>query len=333
MRVLVIGGTGLISTHVVLALRALGHEVLCANRRGQAPGAGVAALAADRTDHVRFEAAVKAVGPFDAVVDMVAYDPADGPSLVRLAEGCQVVFASTVDVYRKPAPRYYPVRPDDELGADPAFQYAWNKVEIERTLWQAHHEGRIALTVLRPGQTYGEGSGIVHPFGGPIDCFRRIRQGLPLIVHGDGMSLWSACHASDVGLAFARAVGNAGAAGRAYHVTGDECMTWNQYWQGVAQALGVPCPELVHIPTDVLLRMNPEAAAWVAWNFQFDNIFDNSSAKRDLGFAQRVGWVEGVRRVAQALDERGIAEDSAKYEYYDRAIARWRQATAALQNV
>ena len=326
MRVLIIGGTGLISSATVPLLVDRGDEVTLVNRHGTSPIPGARAIIGDRGD-AGFEAQLAALPTFDVIVDMVGYEPADGEQLARLGSRCgQVVFCSTVDVYPKPAAGFYPVRPDDPLGADPAFQYAWKKVRIEEHLWCAHREGRLALTVLRPGHTYGEGRGLVHPFGGGIDCLRRIRAGLPLIVHGDGSSLWSACHRDDVARAFAGAIGNPAALGRAYNVTGDQCMTWNQYWLLAAQALGCPCPELVHIPTQLLYRLDPERAAWILWNFMHDNVFDNGSAKRDLGFAQTIGWVQGVGRVAQWLRDHGVTEDPAQFAYYDQAIARWRAA-------
>lgn len=155
MRVLVIGGTGLISSAIVPLLVRRGDDVTVVNRHGTAPVPGVQAITGDRGDG-RFEAQVAALPRFDAIVDMVGYEPADGEQLARLGKLCgQVVFCSTVDVYPKPAPRFYPVRPEDPLGADPAFGYAWKKVQIEERLWQAHHAGELCLTVLRPGHTYG----------------------------------------------------------------------------------------------------------------------------------------------------------------------------------
>ncbi len=124
------------------------------------------------------------------------------------------------------------------------------------------------------------------------------------MVHGDGQSLWCRCHAVDVARAFVNAAGNPNTFGKSYHATGEEFLTWNQHLQIVAEAIGAPEPQLVHIPTDVLARLLPsealaDAAHWTQTNFQFNNIFDNSAAKHDLGFRYTVRWEEGARRLVR----------------------------------
>jgi nucleoside-diphosphate-sugar epimerase len=155
-------------------------------------------------------------------------------------------------------------------------------------LFKAHERGDFPLTIIRPAHTYGEGRGPIHTFGGKTTYLDRLRKGKPIVVHGDGNSLWSSCYRDDVARAFVNAVGNVATYGQAYHLAGEEWLTWNRYHQGVAEALGVPLPLLVHIPSDLLVKVAPERAYLASVNFQFNNVFDTSAARRDLAFRYTV---------------------------------------------
>jgi nucleoside-diphosphate-sugar epimerase len=156
----------------------------------------------------------------------------------------------------------------------------------------------------------------------------RIRKGKPIVVHGDGTSFWTACHRDDVARVFVHAAGQAHTFGRCYHTPGEEWMTWNLYHQRVAEAMGAPAPELVHIPTNILIKMAPTRARIVGENFQFSNIFDTSAARTDLGFQPTVSWVEGVQRMVAWLDEHKRMENSDDDPLEDRLIAAWQKAGA-----
>ena len=324
MRILLIGGSGLISTPITRALLERGDDVILYNR-GQTPLRAEGApqqVTGDRNDFAAFEAQIAALGHFDCVIDMVCFTPAQAESVVRACAGrtTQFIFCSTVDVYSRPAPRY-PYREDAPREA--ISDYGRNKVACEDVFLAAHARGDFAATIIRPAMTYGEGGVIVHTFGWSTTYLDRMRKGKPIVVHGDGQSLWVTCHVDDVARAFVAAIGNERAYGKAYHTAGDHWMTWNQFHAGVAEALGVPLPRLVHIPSDVLAAIAPERAGITIFNFQYDTIFDNSAAKADLGFAQTIDWVEGVRRTVAWLDANRPIENSDADRYEDRLIEAW----------
>jgi len=329
MRVLVIGGTGLISTAIVRQLVERGDDVTVFNR-GRTPWRiphGVRHIQGDRRDYAAFEGQMQKAGGFDCVIDMICFVCADAESLVRAFEGRtgQVIFCSTVDVYAKPASRY-PVREDESRR--PVSRYGQDKARCEDILMEAHRRGEFPLTVIRPAYTYGEGGSIVHTFGWDTAYLDRIRRGKPIVVHGDGSSFWVACHVDDVARAFVHAVGNSAVFGKAYHVTGEEWMSWNMYHRRVAEALGAPEPTLVHIPTELLVRAAPRRAQACAENFRFNNVFDNSAAAADLGFAYTVPWVEGVRRTVEWLDHNGRIRNSDDDPFDDRLISAWQRLGA-----
>jgi nucleoside-diphosphate-sugar epimerase len=332
LNILIIGGTGLISTAITRFLLERGDAVTLYNR-GQSElyprWGGERVILGDRKAYARFEAQMAEAGPFDCVIDMVGYLPQDAESVVRALRG-QVghfIFCSTVDVYRKPATRY-PYREDDVYGG--LNPYSSNKVQCEQILAAAHHPRDFPLTIIRPAYTYGEGRGPIHTFGGKTTYLDRLRKGKPIIVHGDGTSLWAACHRDDVARAFVHAAGNEQTIGQSYHTAGEEWLPWNSYHEQVAAAIGAPPPTLVHIPTDLLGQVAPQRAYIAVTNFQYNNIFDNCAAQRDLNFAYTVSWSEGVGRMIRWLDEHGRVENSDNDPFDDRLITAWQQCGAQL---
>ena len=329
MRILIIGGTGLISCAITRFLVERNEQVVLYNRgvsdqADRQPSPGVDIIHGDRMDYVTFERQMAEAGHFDCVIDMVNYLPADAESVVRAFRGRvgHFIFCSTVDVYRKPA-SHYPYTEVEPYGGLNA--YSSNKVQCEQILLAAHHPTLFPVTLIRPAYTYGEGRGPIHTFGGKTTYLDRMRKGKPIVAHGDGSSLWVACHRDDVARAFVTAAGQAHTFGKAYHTTGEEWMTWNQYHETVAAAMGVPKPTLVHIPTDLLGQVAPKRAAIAVENFQFNNIFDNTAAHTDLDFRYTISWHAGVQRMVAWLDQQGRMENSDQDVFEDQLIDAWRR--------
>ncbi|MCW4027045.1 MAG: NAD-dependent epimerase/dehydratase family protein [Candidatus Bathyarchaeota archaeon] len=245
MRVLIIGGTGLISTAISRFLIGRGDDVTLYNRgitEARIPNKPKRILG-DRTRYATFETQMTKEEPFDCVIDMVCFLPEEAKSAIRAFQGRvrQYIFCSTMDVYTKPAKRY-PIKEDEERQPSSSFPYAVNKAACENILLEAQGRDDFPLTIIRPAYTYGEGRGLIHTLGWGTYYLDRVRKGKPIIVHGDGTSFWVACHRDDLARAFVGAVGNTKAFGKAYHVTGDEWMTWDSYHQGVAKAMAVSRP-------------------------------------------------------------------------------------------
>lgn len=340
MRILIIGGTGLISTPITRALLQRGDEVTLFNR-GQssrkaqvpegAPDGSARILHGDRRDFERFETQMRAEKPFDCVIDMVAYQPEDAHSAVRAfaARCAQFIFCSTVDVYAKPASRY-PTRDDEPYGA--LNDYGRKKVVIETVLREAHERGDFALTILRPAHTYDDGGALIHGFGGGV-WSERLREGRPIIVHGDGTSLWSQAHAEDVGAAFVAAAGNAQTFGQSYTVTNEEAHPWTWLYQIAAQQMNAPEPSFVFIPTRNLQQLAPDWAVNVADNFSGHNIFDCSAAKRDLGYRTTIDFRAGARRVLARMNTQPDTNHQNSNARYDRIVQKWDQWSQMLSEV
>ena len=331
MKVLIVGGTGLISTAVTQQLLDRGADVTLFNRGRTEPryDGEVDLLVGDRTERQRFSRQVREAGPWDCVIDMICSDPKDAAALHEGCQGCteQVIFCSTTNVYPKPADSY-PVREDHRLGA--AYKNGIDKAECERLHREAEAAGDYAVTIIRPGHTYGETGGVLHSLGQSNAYLDRLRRGRPIIVHGDGQGLWSALHADDVGAVFGAAVGLDEAFGRTYNACGEEWMTWDQYHQKVAVALEAPDPETVHIPIAVLLRFAPERADHPRRSLQYPGIYDMTAARRDLGWQQRIPFTDGIRRVIGWLEQNDAIEPWDADEEYGMILERWQQCLDGL---
>jgi nucleoside-diphosphate-sugar epimerase len=329
VKVLCLGGTGVISTAVCKRLIASGHEVTAFNR-GRTPsrvGPGLAQIHGDRSDRAAFEAAFSG-SRFDAVIDMLCFDAGDAESALRAFSGRvgRYLHCSSIAVYggelaETPAVEDQPLRPVSDYGR--------GKLAAEEVFFRAFADKGFPVTVLRPAWLYGDGGTILHSLGWTTTFIDRLRKGRAVVVHGDGESLWSACHVDDAAPAFAAALEHPAAPGRAYTIAADRALTFNRYVRGVAQALGRDA-ELVHIPTDVLRRLAPRRAELCADVFRFNCLFDNRRSKSELGFAQSIDWVEGARRTIAWLERAGRIEPCERDPFDDRLIAAWRSATDAL---
>ena len=324
MRILVIGGTGLIGSAVVRQLVDGGGDVTVVSRSatGGLLPLSVSRLVVDRRDLSAFDSLMAGIGMWDAVIDAACYLPEEAESAVRAFAGrtAQYVLASTVDVYRRPATRY-PYVEDEPL--EGISDYARNKVACEGIVLAAHREGRLPVTIVRPGATYGDGSLPVHSLGRSTTYLDRLRRGKPIVTHGDGSSLWVFCHAEDVARAFVGAIANDGALGRAFHATGEEWLTWDQHHALLAEVIGAPPPRLVHIPSDALAILAPERSRLAVENLQWPAIFDNSLARAELGFRYAIPMREGVARWYRSLADAGRIEDSDGDPLDDRLIDAW----------
>lgn len=333
MKALILGGTGKISAPVARILLSRKWEVVLFNRgrtisRDPVP---VRVITGDRDSSAAFETLMRNEGPWDCVIDMICCRPQQAEADVRAFRGRtrQLIMCSTIDVYAKPA-RVYPIT--EGWCREPTYPYGLDKARSEDVLMRADERGDFAVTILRPGATYDETGRAINSLGTWERHFARIRSGRPIVVHGDGSSLWASTHAGDVAQAFAGAAGNRRAFGRAYNVTGDEWITWDSYHRVIAESLGVSDLRIVHIPSDVLAVIAPQHSRRTLEHYRYNAVFDVRAAREDLGFACTVSWAEGVRRMVEWWERCGAAaaQPLPGDEIDDHVIAAWDRMVARL---
>jgi nucleoside-diphosphate-sugar epimerase len=330
MKVLIIGGTGVISTAITRELLARKADVTLYNR-GITPSLvpeGARRIFGNRREYATFERQMAALGVFDCVIDMMCFLPQDAESLVKAFAGrtAQLIFCSTVEVYTKPAERL-PIREDNPRQS--ICQYGVNKALCEDILNQAHQRQDFQTTIFRPAYTYGEGGTLIYALGDQT-YLDRIAKGGSLVVPGDGNCLWVTCHRDDVGLAFVNAIGNTKTYGKAYNTCGDNWMTWNAYHQTVARAIGAPEPRLVHIPSSLLEKLAPHRYKPRAYIFSYNYLFDSTAAKEDLAFRCTTSWEQGARRTYAWAKENGQLGKSEEDTFHADLVAAWEEMGEAL---
>jgi nucleoside-diphosphate-sugar epimerase len=319
MRVLFIGGTGIISTAASRMAIAEGHELHLLNRGSRSadlPGSHRLTADVRRPDDVR--AALRGL-EFDVVVDWIAYTPDDIERDLALFRGRvqQYVFVSSASVYEKP-PSHYLVTESTPLH-NPYWEYSRDKIACEERLMRAHGEDGFPVTIVRPSMTYDQNLPIAIGGWGCYTLADRLTTGRPIIVHGDGSSLWVATHADDLAVGLLGLLGNDRALGRAVHITSDEVLTWDQIYRTIAEELGVEA-RIVHIPSDFIAQVAPRMAGSLLGDKTWSAVFDNSRIKSLVpGFHAAVPFRDGIRRTLAwfASDKRRRRVDESVHKEMD----------------
>lgn len=334
MRILFIGGTGIISTACTRLAVERGMEVtlLTRGRRPASLPPGVRTIEADIDDTATVRRALEGQR-FDAVADFIAYTPAQIERDLELFRGRtrQYVFISTASAYQKPVGHYL-ITESTPL-ANPFWDYSRQKIACEERLMRAYREEGFPITIVRPSLTYSETQITlpVNTWAKSYTVVDRMRQGRKVIVPGDGTSLWVITHNTDFAKGFVGLLGLNQAIGHAFHITSDEVMTWDQYYTIVAEAAGVE-PRLVHIPAELLGACVPEMLGGLIGDKAVSVVFDNTKIKRFVpGYQATVPFTAGVRQTMAWFDadaSRRVVDEEANARW-DRLIDAWEHGFAA----
>jgi nucleoside-diphosphate-sugar epimerase len=323
MKVLFIGGTGIISSACSPLAIERGFDLYLLNRgqSARAAPAGAHILHGDIRDK---ESVKRLLGEmtFDAVVDWIAFTPEQIENDVELLRGRtrQYVFISSASAYQTP-PVNLPVSESTPL-ANPYWQYSRNKIACEERLVRAYREEQFPITIVRPSHTY---DCTLMPMGGRYTWIDRMRKGKKVIVHGDGASLWVMTHHRDFAKGFVGLLGNSRAIGEVFHITSDELLTWNQIYELIGRAAGAT-PQLVHIPSDVINAYDPQWGAGLLGDKAHSMIFDNSKIKRVVpDFAATIPFARGAEEIVAWYDADPARQlvDEQLNQTMDRILAAW----------
>ena len=302
LRVLFIGGTGVISSACSRLAVEQGIELSVLNR-GQSAiwpvPAGVTMLRGDIRDRASARAAL-GDGDFDVVVDWVAYTPAHIRADLELFRGRagQYVFISSASAYQTP-PTRLPVSESTPL-RNPFWAYSRDKIACEDVLVAAYRDEGFPATIVRPSHTYDKTS---VPFEGGWTILGRMRQGKPVVVHGDGTSLWTLTHHVDFARGFVPLLGCQRAIGEAFHITSDDALTWNQIALTLAEAAGTAA-QIVHVPSDAIAAADPDWGASLLGDKAHSLVFDNSKLRAIVpGYHASIPFEDGAREIVAWYDE------------------------------
>jgi nucleoside-diphosphate-sugar epimerase len=338
MRILIIGGTGTISSAITRQLAASGQDLWLLNRgtRKQEVPAGVKQIVADISNE---EEVKRLLGDmqFDAVCEFIGFVPEQVERDIRLFKGRtrQYVYISSASAYNKPASNH--VINEGTTLANPYWEYSRNKIACEELLMKEYRENAFPVTIVRPSHTYCERSVPVSVHGpkGSWQVLKRMIYGKPVVVQGDGSSLWTLTWNEDFARGFIGLLGNPKAIGEAFQIMSDESLTWNQVYKCVADALGVAFHPY-YVSSEFLAAVAPKEYDFTG-NLLGDKsvtvVFDCSKLKRVVpGFQATTRFHEGVRRcVAYLLSHPELQVEDEEFDAWcDQVIAVQEQAKAAL---
>ena len=298
LRVLFIGGSGVISSACSRLAVETGIELFVLNRGKTAVRPlppEVTLLRADIREPVSVREEIKGLD-FDAVADWVAFTPDQVLNDIELFGGRtrQYVFISSASAYQTP-PARVPITESTPL-RNPFLQYSRDKIACEDLLVAAYREQGFPVTIVRPSHTYDR---TAVPFDGEWTVLGRMLAGRPVIVHGDGTSLWTLTHHEDFARAFVPLLGHPRTLGEAIHITSDDVLTWNQIAEALAAALGVTA-RLVHVPSDAIAAADPDWGAGLLGDKAHSMVFDNAKLRSLVpGWRAVIPFERGAREIAE----------------------------------
>ncbi len=323
MKVLFIGGTGIISSACSALAVKRGIELYLLNR-GQSPRNApekAIVLNGDIRDKNSVENAIRD-HRFDAVVDWIAFSPEHVETDLEIFRGRsgQYIFISSASAYQTP-PASLPVTESTPL-YNPFWQYSRDKIACEDRLIRACREENFPVTIVRPSHTYDCAT---LPLTGRYTAVDRMLKGKKVIVHGDGTSLWTLTNHRDFAKGFVGLLGNSRAVGEAFHITSDEILTWNQIFEIIAKAFKTTA-EIVHIPSEIIAKYDAEWGAGLLGDKAHSMIFDNSKIKKLVtDFAATVPFSVGVEEIVKWFNEDASRKiiDEKFDKLTDRIINDW----------
>lgn len=309
LKILFIGGTGNISTACTRRAIALGHNVWHINRgnRSNLLIEGVKTLAVDINDFAGVQK-VLAGHKFDVVVNFIAFNALDIERDHQLFRDItqQYIFISSTSAYQKPL--LNPIVREDTPLANPYWEYSRLKIEAENKLFDLYRNQQFPALAVRPSLTYEYV--IPVPIGGwtEFTIIERIRAGKPIVVHGDGSSLWTITHSSDFAKGLCGLFGNPNTIGHAFHITSDEILTWDQIYTSIARAAGCE-PNIVHIASDFICNAaeafgHRSLRGTLLGDKSVSVIFDNSKIKRFVpGFGAEITFAQGIANTIRWFEQ------------------------------
>ncbi|MDO8540073.1 MAG: NAD-dependent epimerase/dehydratase family protein [Opitutaceae bacterium] len=332
MKILFLGGTGIISTACTQLAVARGFDVTLLNRSRRETIAGTRQIVADIGDPA--VAGALENHRWDAVIDFIAFDAAAIEQRLQLFRGRtgQYVFISTASAYQRPLA--HAIITESTPLVNPFWEYSRLKIAAEERLMRAHREESFPFTVIRPSLTYGDTVVplVLNSWAHSFTAVARLRAGKPIVVPGDGLSLWTITHNSDFAKGLVGLLGHPGAIGHAFHITSDEALTWNQMFQATAEAAGAPAPRLVHIASDFIAACYPETTGTLLGDKSHSAIFDNTKIKRLVpGYVATTRFRDGIAKTLRWLDAdpRRQTIDEAVNTRWDRLIASYERGLEA----
>ena len=331
MKVLFIGGTGIISTAVSQLAVDKGIDLYLFNRgiNEHFFPKGAKLIKGDIKNFDEMNSLL-AKHQFDVVVDWIGFTPSDIERDIKLFKGKtkQFVFISSASVYQKPLEHY--LISESTPISNPFWEYARNKIACEKVLEKEYSESGLPYTIIRPSFTYGVTliPAIVTNNKKPMTLIDRIKKGKKVIVPGDGTSLWVMTHNTDFAKGFVGLLGIEEAIGEVFHITSDEVLTWDKIIKTIGEVIHVE-PKIIHIPSDFIKHYAPIIGEGLLGDKSNSVVFDNFKIINLVPeFKCTVSYKEGITRSLNWLEkhEEYCGIDHENNTTIDKIISKYESA-------
>jgi nucleoside-diphosphate-sugar epimerase len=322
MKVLLIGGTGTISLAISKLLIDQGWELYLLNRSNRSKefeNHNVKFITCDINNEEKAKELLDGID-FDVVADFIAFTPEQLERDYRLFHGRakQFIFISSASVYQKPLSDYR-VSEGTPL-SNPYWEYSRNKITCEDYLMKIYRKNGFPVTIVRPSHTYDERSiplG-VHGSKGSWQIAKRMLEGKPVIIHGDGTSLWTMTNSTDFAKGFVGLMGNIHSIGEAVQITSDETLTWNQIYNSIADALGVKLNAIYVSSWFLDACSDHDFKGSLIGDKANSVVFDNVKLKRIVpDFVATIPFHMGIRKTIKYILEHP------EYQILDKEFDEW----------
>lgn len=306
MKILVLGGTGVISRQIVAQAVQMKHDVTVFNRgiKNAYIPEGVKVILGDRKDKADFEAKMKAVC-VDVVIDMISFNVEDAKQMLELfGENCkQIIVTSSSSAYDRPY-KSHPVSEDKEqLTMDDSFAYGFNKAEMDRYLQTQFGKYSAAITIIRPCLTFGEGSATVGTFRQNRNIARRIAEGKPVVMIGEGVIPWSFTFSPDLAQGYVLACGNENTYNDYFHVTNTEVVVWEDLYRAIGNVVGKE-PNFVYIPSALLRKIYPSVCTHLNYEKVHYAVLSNDKIQKAIPeYKPQISLQEGMKNLMDWWEE------------------------------
>lgn len=328
MKVIVLGGTGNISTSIVKRLLEQGHDVTCYNRGNTLASNDVRIIQGDRRDRETFEKTMQQE-KFDVAIDMISFTKEDAASSLAAFRGVQqFIQCSTVCTFGIDYD-WFPVSEDHSLR--PITDYGRGKAEADHLLLGAYHSEGFPLTIIKPSTTYGTQMGILRQIAWDYSWLDRIRKGKPILICGDGKALHSFLHVDDAAKGFVGVIGKAHCIGQTYNLVPQQFTTWEEHHRTAMKVLGREV-DLIGISLDTLTSFDREKFAICEEIFAHNVYYSSAKIFRDVPeFRPVISLEEGMGRVIEEMDKLGMIPNSNELHWEDAIINAHQAAFSRLK--
>ncbi|HEY1684535.1 MAG TPA: NAD-dependent epimerase/dehydratase family protein [Tepidisphaeraceae bacterium] len=322
MKILIIGGTGLISLGIVKHLHERGATITQFNRsqRDNPYSKQVRTIVGDRNTPTDFDALSKET--FDVVIDMICFTPLQAEMDVKIFGGrCQqFIFCSTVCTYGIKIPPQVLI--DETFPQEPISEYGRNKLACEKIFQTAHEQKKFACTIIRPSSTYGPEHPLIDQLEFDTPAWDRIERGLPVLCAGDGLGLWQSTHRDDVGRLFAYACLNSKTYGQSYNATRRTVFTWRDYYHQAAAVLD-QSPKILFMPADWIIKHDPARFGLLREISRYHGAYNSAKAEKDVAEFGKyfIDFTKGITEVFKFRKEAGKWKSSDNDPLYQRMVA------------